>query len=51
VPAPDYPFNILPYIYLVLLAIGIAWYLLTRGRRSGGAGLPEPAPEERPVES
>ncbi|OJY46383.1 APC family permease [Pseudonocardia sp. 73-21] len=42
VPVPAYPYNILPYLYLALLVIGIVWYAVARGRGAGGAGLVEP---------
>ena len=29
-PVPEYPFNILPFIYLGILAVGVAWYLILR---------------------
>jgi amino acid transporter len=32
VPAPDYPYNVLPYLYLALLALGLAWYAVVRRR-------------------
>jgi amino acid transporter len=32
VPVPDYPYNVLPYLYLALLVIGIAWYFIVRLR-------------------
>jgi amino acid transporter len=36
VPVPDYPYNILPYVYLALLIIGLAWYAVVRARGRGG---------------
>jgi len=30
VPVPPSPYNVLPYIYLGLLAVGVAWYVAVR---------------------
>lgn len=42
VPVPDYPYNVLPYVYLVLLALGVAWYALAGRRGSLPAASREP---------
>ena len=34
-PVPDRPYNWLPYLYLVYLACGTVWYLMSSQRRSG----------------
>ncbi|NMH97423.1 APC family permease [Pseudonocardia acidicola] len=34
IPVPAWPFNVLPYLYLGLLAIGVGWYAATRRRRA-----------------
>jgi hypothetical protein len=32
-PVPDRPYNWLPYLYLVYLACGTVWYLMSAQRR------------------
>ena len=32
VPVPASPYNVLPYLYLAMLAVGVAWYLIMRTR-------------------
>lgn len=34
-PVPDWPFSALPYVFLVLLAIGLGWFLYLRARAPG----------------
>jgi hypothetical protein len=31
-PVPDYPFNLMPWIFLGLVALGMAWYATVRVR-------------------
>jgi amino acid transporter len=33
VPVPDYPLNLMPWIFLGLVALGLAWYAVVRVRR------------------
>ncbi|MEK6441455.1 APC family permease [Pseudonocardia sp. T1-2H] len=40
VPVPDYPYNVLPYLYLALLVLGIAWYAIVRLRGPVQTTLP-----------
>ena len=32
-PVPEFPFNILPFVYLAILAAGVAWYVYLRVTR------------------
>ena len=53
VPAPPAPYNLLPWIFLAVLAVGLAWYLavrLTRPEqlRAVGATEEEPVPPVGP---
>jgi amino acid transporter len=50
VPVPDYPYNLFPWIFLGLLALGLAWYAAVRVRRPEivaevGSHEEEPVPE------
>ena len=31
-PVPDYPYNILPYLFLGYLAVGLVWFLILKKR-------------------
>ena len=33
IPVPDYPLNLMPWIFLGLVALGLAWYAVVRVRR------------------
>jgi amino acid transporter len=33
IPVPDHPYNLFPWIFLGLLALGLGWFLLVRLRR------------------
>lgn len=33
IPVPEWPFNILPLIFLAILAVGLAWYAYLRVKR------------------
>jgi hypothetical protein len=55
-PVPDYPFNLLPWIFLGLVALGMAWYATVRVRKPEIVGevgtfeeepVPPHAPENR----
>jgi amino acid transporter len=44
IPVPAPPYNVLPYLYLALLALGVGWYVIAR-RRDSGPVLAADAPQ------
>ena len=48
VPAPPWPFNVLPYLYAAMLAAGIAWFLVLRARHPERAAQVGTYDEETP---
>ena len=49
VPAPPWPFNVLPYLYAAILAAGVAWFLVLRARHPERAAQVGTYDEETPA--
>ena len=49
VPAPPWPFNVLPYLYAAILAAGVAWFLALRARHPERAAQVGTYDEETPA--